>query len=129
MNVHVGAACVVRHVIEHAVDAQRRAVSNAETNAGESASTVVVGVAQILIAGALKLVAGANTTGAKDELALPAQESKREIVIQARGERVRIYFRDPVIRRDVVILRRIVAVAFQLPTGIREENAKTSAVA
>jgi len=95
VNVHVRAACVIRHVVEHAVETQRGTIGNAETNARESAGTVVIVVAEIAITSGLELVAGASSAGADDELALAAADefSDREVVVQASRERVSVDIR------------------------------------
>src|SRR4051812_13242266 len=128
MNVHVRIGVVVGHVVEHTVYAQSGAVSDTEADTREGASTIVVGIAKVIGAAVLESIAGASRTGADDELALPAQQSEREVVVQAHRERVGIDTGDAVVGRDVVVLRRIVAVAFELPPRIGKEHTDATAV-
>src|SRR5689334_5735336 len=130
VDVHVGAALVIRHVIEHAVETKRGTIRNAKTETREGTAAVVVVVAQILITSALELVTGARGTRTDDELALPArQEAEWEVVVQTQCKGVRVDRCDAVVRSNVVVLRRIVPVAFDLPLRIGEEHADTSTVA
>src|SRR3954464_3172018 len=71
VDVHVRARLVIRHVVEHAVEAQSRAIGDCQTHTSQSADTKVVRVAVLGWNGAaLELVAGARATAAEDELAL-----------------------------------------------------------
>src|SRR5256714_7791710 len=130
MNVHVRAAFVIRHVIEHAIETQCGAVGDAETDTSKSARTVVVLVTDIVISGILELVACTSATRSDDELALPVHKAEQgEIVVETRCERVRIDLGNAVVGRDIVVLRRIVAIAFDFPPRIREEHSESSTVA
>src|SRR4029079_18903954 len=117
VNVHVGIWVVIRHVIEHAVDANCRTVRDAEANACERAAAVVVRVTEVIIGVARELIAGASRTGADDELALAATNEvpDREIVVQTQRECVGVDISDARCRCELIALRRVVAVAFELP--------------
>jgi hypothetical protein len=106
MNVHIRVGLVVRHVVNNTVNTQRGAVGDAKTNAGQPAHTKVIGVAVVWRNGpALKLVAGARSTGTDDELTLTTEEPEREVVVQARRERMRVYVRRTDTACEFVALR------------------------
>src|SRR5947207_3881238 len=130
MYVHLRAGFVVRNVIEHAVETQRGAVGDGETQTGETTYAEIISVAVIPRTGpALELVAGASATGTDDELALPAAEkTEREVVVQAGSERVRVDIGWTDAAGEFVVLRRVIAVTLDLPTGIREEDSQPAAV-
>src|SRR5258706_3441950 len=94
VEVEIRAWAVIRHVVNHTVDTKCGAIGDAETNAGEATRTEVVGVA-IGLRAAFELVAGASSARADDELALaaPDEVADREVVVQARGERMRVDIR------------------------------------
>src|SRR6266566_2303692 len=132
VEVEVRAWLVIRHVVNDTVDAKCRAIRDAETNAGESAHAKVVAVTvRRRIGAALELVTGASSAGADDKLALAASDkvADREVVVQAGGERMRVDVRRASRDRSAVRLRRIVAIAFDFPARIAEEDAKASAIA
>ena len=129
MNVHVRAGLVIRHVIEHAVETQRSAVRDGETKSGESAGTEVIGIAVVGGKGpALELVAGTRSTGADDELALPAEQTEWEVVIQARCERMRVDVCWPADTGEFIVLRGVIPIAFDFPPRIGEEHAESASV-
>ena len=129
VEVEIRAWLVIRHVINNAVDTKRGTIGDSETNAGKAGRAKVVGV----VVTRLELVAGASSTGADDELALAASDevADREIVVKPCGERVRVDVRRPTGKaaNGAIDLRRIVAITFNLPARITEEDAQASAVA
>src|SRR5256714_4348934 len=129
VDVHVRIFLMVRHVVEHTIETERRTVGDTETKSRQSTYAVVVGVAEVVVRRVLELVAGTSSTDTDDELALPAHHvSEREVVVQPRCKCVRIDLRDGAIRSQIVVLRRIVSVAFELPAGIRQENAEAPTI-
>ena len=130
MEVEIRAWLVVRHVVNDTIKAERRAIGDREAETSEAAGAEIIGVA-VRRRATLELVARANSTGAEDELALPAHQSDREVVVQACSESRRIDIGRP--RRcaanGAIGLRRIVAITFELPAWIAEKNTESSAVA
>src|SRR4051812_25321775 len=129
VNVHVRVGLVIRHAIEDAVKPQRGAVGDAKTNAGQSTPTVVIGVAGDVGDVVLETVARARSTRADDELALPVQQPEREVVVQTQCECMGVDVADRRIRRRKLVgLWRVVAITFELPPGIGQEDTDATAV-
>jgi len=91
VEVEICAWLVIRHVVDHTVDTKRGAIGDAETNASKATRAKVVAVA-VRGRASLELVAGPRSAGADDKLALAASDevADREVVVQARGERMRV---------------------------------------
>jgi hypothetical protein len=129
MNVQIRVGLVVRHIVDDAVETERNSICHAEAQSSESADTVPIGVVVFQNTRATVPVAGTDSAQPDEELALTAhQVAQPEVVVQAESQCVGV---DVLGAADgewllVIVVRRVVAVAFELEGGIGKKHAEAT---